>query len=375
MALVKNNSKGMADGREHDRIANYTKFWDKDMAKENQAHTEHRVDSYAEVVNGYYDGATELYEYAWAQSFHFCRFYKGEGFDAALARHEHYLAAQMKLRPGMRVLDVGCGVGGPARAIARFLDVEIVGLNNNEFQVQRARKYTKKAALNEQVTFVRGDFMKLEEQFGPNSFDAGAFYSSPRVEFELKGVLVYAIEATCHAPTWEGVYGEIFKVLKPGGTFGVYEWCMTDEWDPSNPEHAKLQHEIELGNGIPEMRSLKRAREALKSVGFDIVHREDLADRADPVPWYYPLEGDVRKAQTVWDYFTVWRMSRSGMFITHNAVWLLDKLGLAPKGTHDVGEALRIAAVALVKGGQLKLFTPMYLVVSHKPSRTLDSYQ
>lgn len=30
-------------------------------------------------------------------------------------------------------------------------------------------------------------------------------------------VLVYAIEATVHAPTWEGVYGEIFKVLKPGG--------------------------------------------------------------------------------------------------------------------------------------------------------------
>ena len=29
---------------------------------------------------GYYDGATELYEYGWAQSFHFSRFYKGEGF-------------------------------------------------------------------------------------------------------------------------------------------------------------------------------------------------------------------------------------------------------------------------------------------------------
>ena len=30
-------------------------------------------------------------------------------------------------------------------------------------------------------------------------------------------ILVYAIEATVHAPSWEGVYGEIFKVLKPGG--------------------------------------------------------------------------------------------------------------------------------------------------------------
>ena len=45
----------------------------------------------------------------------------------------------MNLRPKMRVLDIGCGVGGPAREIARFADVEIIGLNNNDFQV---RPYT-----------------------------------------------------------------------------------------------------------------------------------------------------------------------------------------------------------------------------------------
>ncbi|KAJ7471976.1 delta-sterol C-methyltransferase, partial [Mycena latifolia] len=350
MALVQNPGKGMVDGRERDRIANYTKFWDKDISKESSAHTDNRVDSYTDVVNGYYDGATELYEYGWSDSFHFCRFYKGEAFAAGLARHEHYLAAQMGLKPGMRVLDVGCGVGGPAREIARFADVEIVGLNNNEFQLQRARRYTKQAGLDAKVTFVRGDFMKLEEQFGKNYFDA-----------------VYAIEATCHAPTWEGVYGEIFKVLKPGGTFGVYEWCMTDKWDPSDPTHAALQHEIELGNGIPEMRPLARAREALQTVGFDLQHDEDLADRGDVVPWYYPLEGDVRKAQTFWDYFTVLRISPLGKFLTHNTVWVLELLGLVPKGTHDVGEALRTAAISLVCGGQLKIFTPMYLVISRKP--------
>jgi SAM-dependent methyltransferase len=123
---------------------------------------------------GYYDGATELYEYGWAQSFHFSRFYKGEAFAASLARHEHYLAAQMSLRPGMRVLDVGCGVGGPAREIARFSDAKIVGLNNNEFQIGRARRYTKAAGLEDQIQFVKGDFMKLAEQFGENAFDAGA---------------------------------------------------------------------------------------------------------------------------------------------------------------------------------------------------------
>jgi sterol 24-C-methyltransferase len=130
------------------------------------------------LLLGYYDGATELYEWGWAQSFHFSRFYKGESFAASLARHEHYLAFKMGLKPGMRVLDVGCGVGGPAREIAQFSDVQIVGLNNNEFQVGRARKYTKKMGLENQVTFVKGDFMKLAEQFGENSFDAGTWVLS-----------------------------------------------------------------------------------------------------------------------------------------------------------------------------------------------------
>lgn len=81
----------------------------------------------------------------------------------------------MNLRPGMRVLDVGCGVGGPAREIAQFTDCQIIGLNNNDFQIQRARKYTQKAGLENQVSFVKGDFMKLSEQFGEGYFDAGMF--------------------------------------------------------------------------------------------------------------------------------------------------------------------------------------------------------
>ena len=182
------------DGRVGTRIENYNNFWHKDPSNEKEVDNDNRLNSYTEVVNGmpslffsllsvlwligYYDGATELYEYGWAQSFHFSRFYKGEAFLASLARHEHYLAAQMSLRPGMRVLDVGCGVGGPAREIAQFTDTQIVGLNNNDFQIQRARKYTQKAGLEGQVTFVKGDFMKLSEQFGENSFDAGMLYSS-----------------------------------------------------------------------------------------------------------------------------------------------------------------------------------------------------
>lgn len=130
---------------------------------------------------------------------------------------------------------------------------------------------------------------------------------------------------------------------------------MTDKWDPSNPSHKELAHKIEIGNGIPEMRSISRSREALKNVGFEIIHEEDLADRPDDVPWYYPLEGDVFKAQTPWDLFTCWRTSWSGKFVTHHALWWLEKVGVVPGGTWDVCETLKIAGDALVWGGREKV--------------------
>jgi len=59
----------------------------------------------------------------------------------------------------MKVLDVGCGVGGPARQIAKFTGAKVVGLNLNEYQIERARRYTSEHGMDDQVQFVQGDFM------------------------------------------------------------------------------------------------------------------------------------------------------------------------------------------------------------------------
>ena len=79
----------------------------------------------------------------------------------------------MQLKANARVLDVGCGVGGPAREICRLTDANIIGINNNDYQIQRANLKTQKAGLSDKVSFAKGDFMRLSEQFGEASFDAG----------------------------------------------------------------------------------------------------------------------------------------------------------------------------------------------------------
>lgn len=65
----------------------------------------------------------------------------------------------MGLKEGMKVLDVGCGVGGPAREIAKFTDCNIVGLNNNDYQIERATRYAAKEGLSDKLSFTKGDFM------------------------------------------------------------------------------------------------------------------------------------------------------------------------------------------------------------------------
>jgi ubiquinone/menaquinone biosynthesis C-methylase UbiE len=65
----------------------------------------------------------------------------------------------MGLRDNMRVLDVGCGVGGPAREIVKFSGCNVIGLNNNDYQIERATHYAAKQGLSNKLKFTKGDFM------------------------------------------------------------------------------------------------------------------------------------------------------------------------------------------------------------------------
>src|SRR5262245_53823366 len=117
---------------------------------------------YATIVNHFYDLVTDFYEYGWGHSFHFATRFKGETMREATARFEHVIALRLGLRPGLHVLDVGCGVGGPMRTIARFSGASILGVNNNDYQVMRANAHIRTAGLECLCSVRKGDYMALE---------------------------------------------------------------------------------------------------------------------------------------------------------------------------------------------------------------------
>ena len=300
-----------------------------------------RQAEYAEVVNGYFDLATDFYEYGWGQSFHFAQQAAGESFRDAILRHEQRLAQRLALRPDMTVLDVGCGVGGPMRNISRMAGCSIVGINNNAYQLGRAERLNADARLADRCRVVPGDFMAMP--FPADTFDAA-----------------YAIEATVHAPDWTGVFGEVFRCLKPGGMFALYDWCLTDRYEAGNADHDDIKRRIVAGNGLVDIGTSKQLQAAIRRAGFDLIEHYDAAHEGG-APWYEPLApGKLSLAG--------FRSSALGRKVTNNALRLLELLRIVPRGAADVAILLDQAAIALVAGGRAGIFTPMYFIHARKPA-------
>ena len=256
---------------------------------------ESRRSDYKKFNDLYHELAMDFYEFGWDKSFHFAPRVPGESFQTSLTRHEHYLAHILGLSPGMVVADLGCGVGGPLLEIVRFSGAKIVGVNSNAHQLERARILTEEAELTHLAEFMECDFLHVDAQ--DDSF-----------------VSVYAIEATCHAAVKLSIYGEVFRLLKPGSCFGAYEYCLTDRFDAKNLLHLKIKADIELGGGILEIADQQTVLDALRTVGLEVLETRDLSVQTGPsIPWFQPLIGSGFSLTSI-------RSSNIGRWVTHSSL-------------------------------------------------------
>jgi len=300
-----------------------------------------RAEGAASLARQYYELVTQFYERGWGESFHFAPREVGEPLPAALRRYERYLGEQLGLEAGQRVLELGCGVGGPMRHLAQDFDVHVTGVTIVPYQVTRGRELTARAGLEDRCSFVVGDFNHLE--LPDSSFDA-----------------VYTIEACCHAADRRGPFGEAFRALRPGGRFAGYDWALLDAFDPEDEEHLRIKHGIEQGNGIAALRPTSDILDCLRDVGFEIEASGDRAATGDPSsPWYGPLTSGFSP--------TGFRNSRAGAFLSRMLIRLLEAVRLAPPGTRTVHDVLRLAQWSLVDGGRRGIFTPSFFWVARKP--------
>jgi len=334
-------TKGEALGRDNvdSTHTEYRKLFDEDKG----GSVEVRQEKYMTMVNSFYNLVTDIYEFGWGESFHFAPRHKWESFAASIARHEMYLSHKIELNPGKIALDIGCGVGGPGRAMARFTKGNVVGLNNNEYQIERCKKLTAQQGLSHLCSYLKADFMNVPVPEG--TYDA-AFH----------------VEAMEHSPDRVASFKEVLRVLKPGGLFGGFDWVITDKCDLNNPDHVRIKKGIELGNGLPDLLRPKEVLDALKDAGFEVLEHYDtaLCDSRFEVPWYDSLQGKYSNMEN-------FKHTPVGMYLTNRFVWLLETIRLAPKGTLDVHNMLLKVAKELVEGGEKGIFSPTYFYLCRKP--------
>ncbi len=300
---------------------------------------------HAETVKEYYDLCGEFMLFGWGESLHFAPLAPGESLEESKIRHQRSMIAKLELRQGMTVVDIGCGVGGPMRRVAREAGVRVVGINSNEIQLDKAKSLNAEAGLDHATDCIACSFMDMSG-VEDDTFDRG-----------------YALESTCHAPDKAGAFAEIYRVLKPGALFWGQEMCLTGRFDPDDGRHRALKRDLMRGIALKDIATTDEVNRTLETAGFEVIEGRDLAvgDGGPATPWYRPMETPYGTSESALSRFPLGRKAFMG------ASTLAEALRVFPKGSADVVRLMDRTANAYVAGGRTGIFTPLYCFLARKP--------
>jgi len=119
------------------------------------------------------------------------------------------LAAATGLESSTRALDIGCGIGGPARYLAATFGCKVTGVDLSPNFIDAATYLTARCSLSDRVKFQIGDALHLP-------FEDGAFDS----------VFLQHVAMNIEART--ALYAEVRRILTPGGRFATYDLVLRD---------------------------------------------------------------------------------------------------------------------------------------------------
>lgn len=181
------------------------------------------------------------------------------------------LAAALGLYPGQHILDVGAGLGGPARYLAAAHGCEVTGLELSPEFVEVADLLTARTGLQAQVRFVQGDALQLP--FAVESFDH-AWTQHVGMNIRDKA----------------GLYRGIHRVLKPGGRLAIYDAVRGEQEPVIYPVPWASDASISFLASPDEMRQM------LEEAGFTVASEEDTTAVART--WFMEVQSAVPPAGT-----------------------------------------------------------------------------
>ena len=212
---------------------------------------------------------------AWSRNFnmHFGFYRLGMNplaLESMLEEMSQQVFRRLALQDGMKVLDLGCGLGAPTRALIKQHDVATTAVTKVEWQLAMAQKLSKGISARGSIDWVLGDFTALD-------LPSGAYQAA------------FSIEACCHA---EGADKEAFvqecsRLLEPGAKLVVADGFMKKSvglprW------YAKLLGYMTRNWAVERFADLAAFCICLERHGFTMLAREDISWRIAPSVLHVP---------------------------------------------------------------------------------------
>jgi len=234
---------------------------------------------------------------------------------------ERMVAKDLRLSPGDKVLELGCGCGAIAEHIAELTGATPYGVNLDPSQIQKAWRNPNLPRAN----FAVGDFNKALE-FDDSSLDA-----------------VYAIQPMTYVSDHAHTFSEVFRVLKPGGVFVINDVAALDAYDRADEHQRTL---------------IQHTRELTVFGGF----------------WYYRYWEDVYRAA---GFELVSSVGRPAVELIRKEVALFDKyeaafrflakLHVIPKKTNALMQRMNAKSQSYIQAEEEELLTLNWYCVGQKP--------
>lgn len=167
---------------------------------------------------------------------------------------EHFLG-QLPLDADAHALDVGCGLGGGARFAASRFGCRVTGIDLTTEFVETGQALCAWVGLEDRVSLQQGSALDLP--FEPGGFDAA-----------------YMMHVGMNIADKMRLFAEVARVLKPGGSFGVYDVMRAGGGDLTFPVPWAEAAETSAVDA-PET-----YKEALEAAGLSVVAEQDRRDFA-----------------------------------------------------------------------------------------------
>lgn len=175
------------------------------------------------------------------------------------------LAEGLALSTASRVLDLGSGLGGPARTLAEAYGCHVTGIDLTPEFCTTATALSAKTGLSDRVEFIQGDATDLP--FGEASFDAAM-----------------TIHVAMNIAAKDRLYAEARRVLKPGGRFAIYDVMQGEGGDILYPVPWARDASISFVATPDEVARL------LADAGFRVLERRDSTDESGA--WFQALAAE-----------------------------------------------------------------------------------